>query len=501
MFAVEKQPAYLLYPCDRGWRIIKYVRANLFARTAASANTWYTQGQDYKTKSEATDNGVGKYWLICIAGGFYLAGLAQYLSALLFVALFVTVQLIVLAVLFAASVVMIFLLATYNKAYSLWFQAHYRCPGCHESMMIPVFTCPACATDHTRLWPSMYGVLHHRCSGCTTTKLATTEWNGRRAVDRKCPHCSRPLNVDIGTLTNVHVPVVGGPSTGKSNLIVMATHEFIRSSQTSGRAEISFPDSIDEREFQSNLGRLQSGRELVKTPSIVPQAYNLSIKRPRDLVGKIVYFYDGAGEAYSDETSTLQQTYYKFVHGIIFVIDPFGLPALREELKAELDDVRTVLRPGPIGVMESYERMLTVLEANVGLTRRKQFPHPLAVVVTKVDAFGLEEKVGAPAARQLLEREPQIGTEAAAIDSLVQGFLETYGLDQFIRDALIQFQSVRFFSCSALGRMPNEGDTRPFVPVRVLEPLEWVLRQLRVIETGQEAPGVAVPVRRAAMTQ
>jgi hypothetical protein len=77
-------------------------------------------------------------------------------------------------------------------------------------------------------------------------------------------------------------------------------------------------------------------------------------------------------------------------------------------------------------------------------------------------------------------------TEADAIDQLVRNFLITYDLQNFVRDLGLQFAKVRFFSCSALGRLPDPTDTRTFEPVRVLEPLSWVLDELGVIDPARD---------------
>lgn len=479
----DKQSAYLIYPWDRGWRIIEYVRSNLGSRTAGEARPWFDRSEQMSAKSRTADD-VQKYWLLSAAGGFLLAGASHFLADRVIVMFFVAAEFSVMAAWYSMSRVAIVSIGAVTKAYAAWFRAHYRCPGCHESMDIPVFTCPTCATDHTRLWPSEYGVLHHMCSGCGTTQLPTTDWNGRRAVFRKCPHCSKPLNADIGLLTNVHIPVVGGPSSGKSNLIVTATEQLMRQAQASGSAAFSFPDPAHEREFEASLQRLHRGQELPKTPDLVPQALNISMRRPSDIVGKVVYFYDAAGEAYGTQANALQQSYYRYVDALLFVIDPFGIPSFRDEIAKGLDDVRNSLRPTSVGVMESYERMLEILETSVMLTRGRRFPHPLAVVLTKVDAFNLENVVGAVAARALMAAEPDVRTEGDAIDRLITRFLGYHQLDNFVRDAEQQFRKVRYFSCSALGRMPNPADARPFASVRVLEPLAWVLSELGVLHVG-----------------
>jgi hypothetical protein len=486
----EAQPAYPMYPVDRGWRVARYVAQATFARTRTAAAWWFDHAADFKSNADAADNAVFTYWWYCVAGGCYLAGGAQYVSAMLFVTVFLLLHVLVLSVWFLGAALLIALLAVYTRAYSLYHRAYYRCPACHRAMDLPVFLC-SCGTEHTRLWPSLYGVLRHTCQPCGRD-LPTTERGGRKAIDRSCPHCHTPLNAAIGAQTNIHIPVVGGPQSGKSNFIVMATHELATACAATGVATVSFPDPVHEREFQANLGRLLGGRELAKTTAVVPQAYNLSIHRAGRGVGKIVYIYDAAGEAYAAEAASQEQIYFQYAHGVVFIVDPFSIPEYREELGTRVDAVRSSLRPSSAGVMETYERMVTVLESNVGLVRGKRFPHPLAVVVTKADAFDLDDRIGPAAAALRLAREPQLGSEAAAADRLTREFLESHGLENFVRDVDLQFAQVRFFSCSALGRMPNAADGTPFVPERVLEPLDYILGHVGVLPANRLAASAAV---------
>ena len=55
-----------------------------------------------------------------------------------------------------------------------------------------------------------------------------------------------------------------------------------------------------------------------------------------------------------------------------------------------------------------------------------------------------------------------------------------------VRDLYLQFRDVRFFSCTALGRMPDEDDHSPFTPSGVLEPLLWILGMLKVADVQKE---------------
>jgi hypothetical protein len=63
----------------------------------------------------------------------------------------------------------------------------------------------------------------------------------------------------------------------------------------------------------------------------------------------------------------------------------------------------------------------------------------------------------------------------------VKDFLCQYSLDNFVRDLEAQLSTVKYFSCSALGRLPSQDDTSSFVPVRVLDPLIWLLISAKAI--------------------
>ncbi len=67
----------------------------------------------------------------------------------------------------------------------------------------------------------------------------------------------------------------------------------------------------------------------------------------------------------------------------------------------------------------------------------------------------------------------------------MRDFLRNYGLGNFMRDVESQFAHVKYFSCSALGRLPTQADTRSFQPIRVLDPLVWLLVNAKAIKPVQ----------------
>lgn len=490
MFKVQPA-AYKIYAFDRGWRIMKYVTEHLFNRTNIAARWWFTKAQEALAHSR-TRGAFIKYWIYVYMAGLYFAGAAQYVSAMILAGLFLVLQTIVLSLWAALSMLLIGLLAVCTFAYARFYRIFFRCPDCHKDMSIPTFICPTCSKPHPRLWPSIYGVLSHRCLTCNTRlptlrlKIPGTHLIERDTLVRVCPNCSHQMNAGIGTGTNLHIPIVGGPSTGKSNFIVMATREFKETYEHERHYVVGFTDSKHEADYHENIKRLSHGRELVKTTEIVAHAYNLRIQSPRKRVPTLAYVYDAAGEAYNTSENTAQQEYYKYIDGIIFVIDPFSIRAYSHLHEPEIAQYQNLIRPSTLDVMQAYERMFHMFEDSAGLRKGRRFSHPIAVVITKVDALNLEHEIGTFAARNLMNSDPHITNEDQAINMLVRDFLCRYELDHFVRDVEMQFSNVRYFSCSALGRMPVAGDTRSFMSVRVGNPLIWLLGRAKAIEMAPE---------------
>jgi len=483
MAIYEIQPAYKIYAFDRGWRIMRYVTEHLFKRTDVAARWWFNKAQDL-IRSTASKGWFIKYWVYVIVAGMWLAGATQYVSAMILAAAFLAVQAVVLSAWVGVSVVIMSLLALCTFTYGRFYRIFFRCPDCHKEMPIPTYICPKCGTEHTRLWPSIYGIIKHRCKTCDM-RLPTLGPLGRNNINRICPHCRRPLNVGVGAGTNIHIPLVGGPSTGKTNYIVMATNEFKQTYETLHHYAVTFTDENHKRNFEANLQRLSHGHELLKTPDIVPQAYNLEIRAPGAWVPKFAYVYDAAGEAFNTNANTSLQEYYKYIHGVIFVIDPFAISEYRRLHQTDIELVRGSLRPSALNVMQAYERMMQMFEASIGIRKGGRYTQPIAIVMTKVDALNLEWEIGMPAAQALMAHDPSIVSEEDAISLLVRHFLYNYGLGNFVRDVESQFTNVKYFSCSALGRLPTQTDTRSFQPIRVLDPLVWLLINAKAIKAVQ----------------
>ena len=102
---------------------------------------------------------------------------------------------------------------------------------------------------------------------------------------------------------------------------------------------------------------------------------------------------------------------------------------------------------------------------------RGQIDTPLAVVVTKADAFGLEAQIGAARATPL---PGPVSEDSSEESQHVRHWLKEHGERNLVQCIEHDFRTVRFFYCSALGRLPD-GTASPFVPRGVLRPFGWAL--------------------------
>ncbi|MEA2494238.1 MAG: hypothetical protein QOJ29_2149, partial [Thermoleophilaceae bacterium] len=93
---------------------------------------------------------------------------------------------------------------------------HFDCPECHVRFGLPVYVCPTCNAKHQQLAPGAFGVLRHRCT--CASRLPALQWLGRERLVSECPS-GHLLGESVGTVRTFHVPVAGGPSTGKSTFL------------------------------------------------------------------------------------------------------------------------------------------------------------------------------------------------------------------------------------------------------------------------------------------
>lgn len=251
----------------------------------------------------------------------------------------------------------------------------------------PVYECPAelCQERHRRLTPNRYGIIRHTCA--CGTRLPTTVVFGRYRLNAYCPHCGGQLPGRIGAVRLTHLPLVGGPATGKSTLMHLLL-DASRRGMEEARGGFHFLSHWDESRLRDGLETLRAAGQLPPTQNRLPSAVMIDLQ-PRNEVGRILYVFDPAGEVYDRMASMYSQEYLRTSEARILVIDPFTIPELRRALSPADLAAAAELDPSLLVDAErrTPEQLIDTILADVLTERPRSVCRRIAVVVTKWDAL------------------------------------------------------------------------------------------------------------------
>ncbi len=344
-------------------------------------------------------------------------------------------------------------------------------PQCQAPFLIPVYECPKCHVKHTKLVPGRYGIFKRTCQ--CGQKLPTTFLNGRGKLKAYCPACDMPLSGDTAS-RQYAIPVVGGPSVGKTCYINMTIDQMMTQVAPARGWDLKFMTDTDEKNHTMAMKALNQGVRLVKTELDALTAYQMMLKLPKEKIGRRIYIYDISGEKFSSSSDFQNNQAYSYADGFVFMIDPLTLAQFASELGEKIDPVSYGASNKDFD--DILNIMLINLEKMFNLKDKDTLKRNLAVVINKVDIPTLEEKIGESAAQQYLaEHSETCKSYMDARDAVCRDFLTDYGAGNFVRTAESKFKSVRYFTCSALGHN-HEG--KAYEGKNVVDPVMWLLQQV-----------------------
>jgi hypothetical protein len=394
-------------------------------------------------------------------------GLVYYiLVAIVYVALFTLllisalsygVYLVLLVVSQFLLLVPLTVLVFMERLWLLWRRIFYTCPNRECSYRgLPIHVCSKCGKNHKRLWPNRFGVFYHTCD--CGTELPTLDVLGRKRLTRLCAACKIRLFEDIGGLPEELVALVGGPSVGKTNFLLMSTRRLLngkvcRTGNNSIKAELIVP--AQKQELTLGIENLENGIPPGKTQRTHKMAYLLRMNRQSRK--SLLYYYDAAGEEYSSINRDGRHENIKHLDGLILLVDPFSLEGLNNRVREEDTGLRASETPWGDVVSST---IATLRRIPAGKNRRKSIP--LAVVITKTDVQSVQEMLG-----DIKKRLP--GSEQC------EKALVRWGARNSVELLRQHFDTLRFFACSALGRSPGSDNGKPFRDYGIMEPLQWIL--------------------------
>lgn len=454
------EPAIKSYFFGKGYRDLGQTIANSWRRNLDSAKEHF----DRAGKHMATDE---KHWAVV----WGTAGISVVLFGSAIFLLASAVHIVVLVTFFLLIYLGFTLVYLTERGYLAGKRFFSVCPSCHSKSPLPEYFCPGCNAVHSRLIPSNYGILRHTCR--CGHQLPATFFLKRGELTARCPDCQQLLNRLHVESRKAFVPIFGGPAVGKSAYLFSAVQEFLDEKVPELGLTASFLDAATEGDFNRIREGLARGRTPQKTAAKLPRAINLRLERP-GASPWVLYLYDPAGEAFDGREDLVEHKYQGYLSGLIFLIDPFSIPAVAAEYRDRLPAVESQLKPSRLPVEDVLSRIVINLEEHFELDKKARVRVPVAVVINKVDAFDLERRIGETALAGRLKASPAGTDPVAARDQLIREQLVAWEMGDFVQQLENRFARVRYFTCSSLGRMPDETN-RTFEPRQVLDPLMWIL--------------------------
>lgn len=320
---------------------------------------------------------------------------------------------------------------------------------------------------------------------------------GSVSAIRVCPEChSRlPRNFDADSPM---FGLVGVRNSGKTVMLAVLQRELYTTIARRFQASIDSPGGKSglSAELDIYLRTMEdhSGGNLPKqtaannTGTSIPAVFEWRYSkkgfgnRNRD-ASTIFSFYDTAGEDLASEDRALGQHYLGATNGVILLLDPFGFPANRDRAISRGVD-ENALATSPETVMRS---IITVLQNAERTKRNKKIKQPIAVVVSKIDAFFDDVPPDHPI-RRPSQRLPYFDdAESRSIHDHVAAMIDTWGGDQLLRLLDANFENYRLFGASALGAEPeyrnSRVNNRGILPHRVADPLLWLMADRNFLPT------------------
>ena len=318
------------------------------------------------------------------------------------------------------------------------------CPYCYTKSILPVYHCPKCNEKHDRLWPGPYGILKRTCK--CGEKLPTTFFNGRNRLTASCPSCENII--ESLEARPVAIPIIGAPSVGKTFFLFSMVYYMKEIFAKKNGYTFEFMNVANKSLYDASISSLNAGMTLRKTTENDPVALNffLSMNRSKS----IFYFYDSAGEAFASTESLARHKFYHYFHGLIFIIDPFSIPAVYHQYESQLT-TNPDIKPSSAPLEDVYGALIINIEKNYGVKVTEKITKPVAIAFSKIDAFDLQYVLGDDAVTKLLATDYTIKTEEEARQKVCKTFLENNNMGALARKMEWKFPNSRYFTIHSNG--------------------------------------------------
>jgi hypothetical protein len=296
-----------------------------------------------------------------------------------------------------------------------------------------------------------------------------------------CPNCHSDLPQRFSEAPSRSMGLIGTRASGKTNFMAVSLHELEHRVGPRFRGSLMLLDDPSRTRFDRDLmprlygeGRVLAMSQSARTPGAdvrEPLVARLSFGGASGSNSNLVFF-DSAGEdLQSLDVLEREARYITQSHGLVLLLDPLQIPAVRDELSGAVE-----LPDEAVDAYVMVGRVSGLLREARGIPGDCPIDVPLALTVSKFDALRplLSE------AHPVFSLPPHDGRfdrkAAASISAAVRSDLAGWlgeRLDSFVRG---EFERTAYFGVSALGGNPIDGRLPNGVaPHRVEDPILWML--------------------------
>lgn len=321
-----------------------------------------------------------------------------------------------------------------------------------------------------------------------------------------CPSCHNKLPESTLLGKDMIISVVGSRDTGKSHFVGVIINELIeRISVKFGGAMEGFDDTMTRykagayQKLYLDLQKLdltKSSVQDVNNGAYRPLIFTLKLKHKSFLREQIdsftLVFFDTAGEDLNDEdTMSTVNKYICKSAGIIFLLDPMQIPAVRNQLdenivsRASSVDWKQATRSDDI-----MSRVSKLIRNDRHMKAEKKIDIPVAAVFSKFDAIASL----IPEGSSILETSPHCAEKVFDmsdwhnVDNEIKSLLVEWGAESFMSQVDVNYSNYSYFAVSALGMDNNPKEDRRIDrprPHRIEDPLLWILKENGVIKPSK----------------
>jgi hypothetical protein len=309
--------------------------------------------------------------------------------------------------------------------------------------------------------------------------------------NRLCPSCHNDLPVTAAKHPSNIVSIVGATSVGKSVYMTSLIHTLQHVTANNFNAACLPLDNEISRRFRQDyeIPLFEKGSLFAPTakskrqePFIFQFIFKDEGQSPLTLV-----FFDVAGEGMTDkEYIKLHAAHIKNSAGILFLVDPMQIRAIREKMIHQMGE-----KPGEIVAQgdEPREVVISLFGDFIAHLENSKTTIPTAVVLTKSDLLNTLKhddseyiRANSNVFRNVEHRGHLDLDEFENINGEIRRFLEKVDIP-FVNALDVYFKDTSYFAVSALGSNPNEQQVTGIIsPIRVDEPFIWLLYKLGFIE-------------------